>query len=90
MKGLLIRWVLPAGIFAVLFALLAWAQRAGFVPDAVAFWVWPSLIAICYLTFGLLSLLFRRILPLWPLGAAFFVQVVGLFLLGDRTFLSLG
>ena len=63
-------------------------QFLGFIPDGLAFWLWPSLIAVLFLVFGVLALL-KGLKPLlWPLGAGFLVQTFGIIMLMSRVFES--
>ena len=45
MKSLILRWVMPLGVIATIFSLVAWARTMEFIPPAVGLWLWPALVA---------------------------------------------
>ena len=48
MKGLLMRFLVPAAMIGLIFGASWWAKKMDFVPDSVAHWLWPLLIAVVW------------------------------------------
>lgn len=84
----LLRMLIPAAILAALFAGAATASSMGWIPPHVAFWLWPSLVALVLLGFAVFALLKRSRVLLIPLAIGFGVQILGLFLLLAEVFES--
>lgn len=73
--------LLPAAIVALLGAIVAVLVKKALMPEALAMFVWPSLIALGFLAIAFLIFKLGSRFWIWPPLAGFAAQIVGLFLL---------
>ncbi len=76
----------PTVVLASIFGGTFWASKSGMIPPAVAFYLWPCLVALLFLAFGVAALLLGSRRALWPLGTGFVVQAIGTILLWAKVF----
>jgi len=87
-KAILFRLGLPITVGGAFFAGLYLAESGGWIPNHVAFWLWPSLIALILAAGAVIALLKGARAALIPLAVGFVVQLIGIILLLVRTFES--
>jgi hypothetical protein len=86
MKGKLVGLILPASIAGLALGAVGAANRGHLIPDYVFRWLWPSLLAVVFLSLAVGTLVMRWTRWVWPPLAAFVVQLVGLLLMVAGTF----
>ena len=80
MTGKLIaRLGIPAAAIALLFGATWWGKRMGFIDESVAYFLYPSLVALGFLVFAILAFLRDRRIWVWPLGVGCVAQTLGVF-----------
>jgi len=80
-KMLLVKLGIPAVVIGGALGGVGLAVGMGWVSDEVAFWLWPTVIAVILLAACVLVLLQGLHRWLWPLGTGFVVQTVGTLIL---------
>jgi len=88
MRGPLVRLFGAGAIVVLVLGGTRAARMAGWIPDAVAYWLWPALIAALFLGFAIYALIAGHRRLLLPLGTGFVVQSIGLLMLAMRKFES--
>ena len=88
MKARLLGLFLPASVVAMILGAGYQGSRTGLVPQGIWIFLWPSIMALGFLVLGTGALLIGARRLLWPLGAGFVVQTIGVVLLLTDVFES--
>ena len=88
MKARLLGLFLPACVVAVILGAGYQGSRTGLIPQGIWIFLWPSIIALGFLVLGIGALLIGARRWLWPLGAGFVMQTIGIVLLLTDVFES--
>jgi type VI protein secretion system component VasK len=86
MKGKLVGLILPASIAGIALGAVGAAGHSHLIPEYVFRWLWPSLLAVLFLTLAIGALVMRWTRWVWPPLAAFLVQLVGILLMVGNVF----